>query len=162
MIDSRAFQFGKLTITPLDTPGHCAGHISLLVEGGELRYFIGGDLVFYGGTIVAQNIHDCSIQEYSASVARMVQEVEFDSLLPGHYTISMRDGKRHLEKAHQIFCQLGYSAERALSAQPFSSPSWIKASRICSFARATCASAPSLVLSVSSDHLTGDIHERAK
>ena len=107
LIDSRVFQFGKLTITPFDTPGHCAGHVSLLIEGGELRYFIGGDLIFYGGTIVAQNIHDCSIQEYSASVARMVKDVEFDSLLPGHYTISMQDGKRHLEKAHQIFCQLG-------------------------------------------------------
>jgi hypothetical protein len=37
----------------------------------------------------------------------MTKDVEFDSLLPGHYTISMRDGKRHLEKAHQIFSQLG-------------------------------------------------------
>jgi glyoxylase-like metal-dependent hydrolase (beta-lactamase superfamily II) len=107
LVDSRPFPFGKLTITPFDTPGHCAGHVSLLVEGGALRYFIGGDLIFYGGTIVAQNIHDCSIQDYSASVARMTREVEFDSLLPGHYTISMRDGMRHLDKAHQIFSQLG-------------------------------------------------------
>lgn len=107
LIDSRPLRFGKLTITPFDTPGHCDGHVSLLVEGGELRYFIGGDLVFYNGTIVAQNIHDCSIQHYSASVKRITEEVEFDSLLPGHYTISMRDGKRHLAKAHQIFSQLG-------------------------------------------------------
>lgn len=107
LVDSRSFQFGKLTITPFDTPGHCAGHVSLLVEGGELRYFLGGDLVFYGGTIVAQNIHDCSIQDYVASVARIEKDVDFDALLPGHYTISLRDGKRHITKAHQIFSQLG-------------------------------------------------------
>jgi hydroxyacylglutathione hydrolase len=107
LIDSRVIKFGRLNITPFDTPGHCDGHISLLVEGGELRYFLGGDLVFWGGTIVAQNIHDCSIQNYQASVARITREVEFDSLLPGHFTISLRDGKRHLSKAHEVFSRLG-------------------------------------------------------
>ena len=107
LIDSRPFEFGNLVITPFDTPGHCDGHLSLLIEGGELRYLIGGDLVFWGGTIVAQNIHDCSIQKYQESVARITNEVEFDSLLPGHFTISMRDGKRHLEKAHEVFSRLG-------------------------------------------------------
>lgn len=107
LIDSHTFRFGRLRITPFDTPGHCDGHISLLVEGGELRYFLGGDLVFWGGTIVAQNIHDCSIQKYQASVARVANEVEFDALLPGHFTISMRDGKRHVMKAHEVFSRLG-------------------------------------------------------
>ena len=107
LIDSRPFAFGRLTITPFDTPGHSDGHVSLLIEGGELRYLIGGDLVFWGGTIVAQNIHDCSIQKYQESVARINNEVEFDSLLPGHFTLSLRDGKRHVEKAHEVFSRLG-------------------------------------------------------
>ena len=81
--------------------------MSLLVEGGESRYFFGGDLVFWGGTIVAQNIHDCSIQKYQASIARIYRAVKFDALLPGHFTISMRDGTRHVEKAHEIFSRLG-------------------------------------------------------
>ena len=107
LVDSRSFSFGNLTMTPFDTPGHCDGHVSLLVEGGEIRYFIGGDLIFWGGTIVAQNIHDCSLQFYAQSVARMTREVEFEALLPGHFMISLRDGKRHLAKAHQIFSTLG-------------------------------------------------------
>jgi len=106
-IDGRSFQFGKLTITSFDTPGHSAGHVSLLIENGEVVYFIGGDLVFWGGTIVAQNIHDCSLQDYAASVARVEREIEFDALLPGHLAISMRDGKRHITKAHEVFARLG-------------------------------------------------------
>lgn len=107
LIDSRTFQFGRLAITPLDTPGHSDGHVSLLIENGELTYFIGGDLVFWGGTIVAQNIHDCSIQKYAESVKRIANEVSFDALLPGHLSISMRDGKRHVERAHEAFERLG-------------------------------------------------------
>jgi glyoxylase-like metal-dependent hydrolase (beta-lactamase superfamily II) len=93
------------TVTPFDTPGHCRGHVSLLVEGGDRRYLISGDLVFAGGTIIAQNIPDCSIQEYSASVKKMAQ-VEFDAFLPGHFSISLRDGKRHLDAAARQFDQL--------------------------------------------------------
>jgi hydroxyacylglutathione hydrolase len=107
LLDSRPFTLGRLTITPFDTPGHSDGHVSLLVEGGALRYLLSGDLVFWGGTIVAQNIHDCSIQKYQESVARIYKEVEFDSLLPGHFTISLREGKRHVEKAHEVFSRLG-------------------------------------------------------
>ena len=106
-LDSRSFRFGGLTITPFDTPGHCDGHVSLLIEGGELSYFVGGDLIFWGGTIISQNIHDCSIQNYRDSIIRMAKTVEFDALLPGHLTISMRNGKRHLEQAVRVFDRLG-------------------------------------------------------
>jgi hydroxyacylglutathione hydrolase len=105
LIDGESFTVGRLKVTPFDTPGHCRGHVSLLVEGGDRTYLIAGDLVFWGGTIIAQNIHDCSIQEYGASVLRMAQ-VEFDALLPGHFTISLRDGKRHMDRAAKQFGQL--------------------------------------------------------
>ena len=107
LVDGRSVRFGRLTITPFDTPGHCDGHVSLLISGGELTYFVGGDLIFWGGTIVNQNIHDCSIQNYRDSINRMANIAEFDSLLPGHLTLSMRDGKRHLEQAVKVFERLG-------------------------------------------------------
>lgn len=107
LTDSRIVRFGDLVVTPFDTPGHCDGHMSMLVEGGELNYFVGGDLIFWGGTILNQNIHDCSIQNYRDSVLRIAKTVQFDSLLPGHLTISMRDGTRHLEQAVKIFQRLG-------------------------------------------------------
>jgi hypothetical protein len=37
----------------------------------------------------------------------MSESVKFDSLLPGHLTISMRDGKRHLDQAVKVFERLG-------------------------------------------------------
>lgn len=107
LTDGRSFRFGKLDITPFDTPGHCDGHSSMLIEGGEATYFVGGDLIFWGGTIINQNIHDCSIQNYRQSIVRMAETVRFDALLPGHLTISMRDGKRHLEQAVKVFKRLG-------------------------------------------------------
>jgi glyoxylase-like metal-dependent hydrolase (beta-lactamase superfamily II) len=105
LIEGNSFNVGRLKVTPYETPGHCRGHISLLVEGGDRTYLIGGDLVFYGGTIIAQNIPDCSIQEYGESTRKMAG-VPFDALLPGHFTISLRDGKRHVDKAAEQFSKL--------------------------------------------------------
>ena len=105
LLDGESFSVGRLTVTPFDTPGHSAGHVSLLVEGGDRRYLVSGDLVFFGGTIIAQNIPDCSIHEYSASVKRMAN-LQFDALLPGHLSISLRNGKRHVDLAAAAFGNL--------------------------------------------------------
>lgn len=103
--DRQQFRVGRLTVTPFETPGHSAGHVSFLVEGGERTYLIAGDLVFFGGTIILQNIHDCSIRDYSTSVVKMAG-LEFDALLPGHLSISLRDGKRHVDVAAAAFGNL--------------------------------------------------------
>jgi glyoxylase-like metal-dependent hydrolase (beta-lactamase superfamily II) len=105
LVEGNRFSVGQVQVTAFETPGHSAGHVSLLVEGETSRYLIAGDLVFYGGTIIAQNIHDCSIQEYAASTLKMA-EVEFDALLPGHFTISLTRGKRHVDQAAAQFRKL--------------------------------------------------------
>jgi glyoxylase-like metal-dependent hydrolase (beta-lactamase superfamily II) len=105
LIEGQAFRVGRLTITPFDTPGHCRGHVSLLVEGGDRRYLLGGDLVFFGGAVSLQNIPDCSIQECSASIAK-IAKVAFDALLPGHLSISLRNGNRHVDAANAAFGKL--------------------------------------------------------
>lgn len=105
LVEGRSFQVGRLTVRPFETPGHCRGHVSLLVEGGERTYLISGDLIFHGGTIIAQNIPDCSIQEYGEST-RKVAALAFDALLPGHFTISLRNGKRHVDFAAAHFNKL--------------------------------------------------------
>lgn len=105
LTEGATFKVGDLTITSFETPGHCDGHVSLLVEGGDRRYLIGGDLIFFGGTIIAQNIHDCSIQNYAASTLKMA-ELEFEALLPGHLSISLTNGKRHVDLAAAQFRKL--------------------------------------------------------
>ncbi len=105
LVEGVPFTVGRLTVTPFETPGHCRGHLSFLVEGENRRYLIGGDLIFWGGTIVAQNIPDCSIQEYAASAQKMA-DVAFDALLPGHFSLTLRDGKRHVDRAAAAFRKL--------------------------------------------------------
>lgn len=105
LVEGRSFKVGRLTVTPFETDGHSHGHISLLVEGGERTYLISGDLVFFGGTIILQNIPDCSIQDYGASCKKMAG-VQFDALLPGHLSLSLRDGKRHVDLAADQFSKL--------------------------------------------------------
>ncbi len=105
LVEGSRFDVGNLQVTIYDTPGHSAGHVSLLVEGGEKTYLISGDLVFWGGTIIAQNIPDCSIQDYAASTIKMAG-VDFDAYLPGHFGISLERGKRHIDRAAEQFSKL--------------------------------------------------------
>lgn len=105
LVDGTAIQIGRLTITVYETPGHAAGHVSFLVEGGRHRALIQGDVVFFGGTILLQNIPDCSIRLYGESV-RKLAALDFDAFFPGHGPVSLRDGKRHVDLAAAQFSKL--------------------------------------------------------
>ncbi len=89
---------GRLTLRFLATPGHCRGHGSYLVTGGERTYLLAGDAVFAWGKLFLQAIPDCDLQASLASVRRLA-ELEFDALLPGHGALSLREGRTHLEMA---------------------------------------------------------------
>ncbi len=106
LVDGATFTFGNLGIRVVETPGHAAGHVSFLVEGGAKTCLLQGDVVFFGGTIFLQNTHDCFIQEYAASVNKLAA-LEFDAHLPGHLGISLDDGKRHILAAKTTFDALG-------------------------------------------------------
>jgi glyoxylase-like metal-dependent hydrolase (beta-lactamase superfamily II) len=97
---------GALTLQVWETPGHCDGHLSFFITGGERNYLLGGDLVFWGGRVLLQNIHDCRITDYAESVFK-VADLDFDALLPGHLQISLRYGKEQIRKAADAFRQLG-------------------------------------------------------
>ena len=65
-----------------------------------------GDVVFFGGTIFLQNVPDCSLQDYAATVQRL-SLLDFDAHLPGHLGISLSNGKRHITAAAETFAKLG-------------------------------------------------------
>ena len=96
---------GSLTFGVFDTPGHCDGHGSYLLQGRDRRYLFAGDVVFAGGKVVLQNIHDCSIQRTADSIFKLA-ELGFDALLPGHGAIAINDGPRHIEIAADACRQL--------------------------------------------------------
>ena len=64
------------------------------------------DLVFWGGTIILQNVPDSNVQQYSASMNKVLT-YEFDALLPGHSCISLRNGRRHVQRAANEFNKIG-------------------------------------------------------
>ena len=105
LVEGATVRVGRLTVTVVDTPGHADGHVSFLVQGGERAYLIQGDVVFFGGTILLQNVPDCSIERYGESVRRLAG-LEFEAFLPGHGPISLRNGKRHIDAAAAQFAKL--------------------------------------------------------
>jgi hydroxyacylglutathione hydrolase len=104
--DGARFVIGDLQLTAVASPGHCDGHTVYLLEGGDRSALFSGDCLFWGGTIILQNIPDCSIPEYAATMEKLAA-LEFDALLPGHLTLSLRDGRRHAETAANAFRSLG-------------------------------------------------------
>jgi len=106
LVEGDVIQVGNLELETFETPGHCDGHLSLMMRGGDRTYLLGADLVFWGGRVLWQNIHDCRIDAYANSMFKMEQQ-EFDALVPGHLQISLTRGKVHLEAAAQAFRQLG-------------------------------------------------------
>ena len=89
---------GSLELEVIETPGHCNGHVSLLMQGRERRSLFAGDAVFAGGRVVWQNTHDCSVPLTIASI-RKLNALDFDALLPGHAAVVLDGGKRHVELA---------------------------------------------------------------
>jgi glyoxylase-like metal-dependent hydrolase (beta-lactamase superfamily II) len=91
---------GDLVLECIGTPGHSSGHLSFLLEHGGRRSLFGGDVVFHGGTVLLQNIHDCNLAALATSL-RKLRGLAVDALFPGHLAFSLRDGQRHIEKANR-------------------------------------------------------------
>ena len=106
LVEGDIIKVGSLELETYETPGHCDGHLSFVMRGGDRTYLLGSDLVFWGGKVVWQNIHDCRIDAYAQSMFKM-EQVEFDALIPGHLQISLTGGKVHVDAAAAAFRQLG-------------------------------------------------------
>ncbi len=96
---------GDLRLGVLDTPGHCDGHISLVLDHRGARTLFAGDVVFFGGTILLQNIHDCRLHAQIDSL-RKLRPLEVTTLLPAHLTVSLSDGQRHIDRANEALDRL--------------------------------------------------------
>lgn len=90
----------------LETPGHSNGHVSYYCTIGSKKVLFAGDTVFPGGTILLQNIYDCSITKYSDSVSKL-NKLNIDMLLAGHLSPIISGGSNHIAIAHDKFSKLG-------------------------------------------------------
>src|SRR5258708_16042283 len=117
LVEGDTVQVGNLALQAWETPGHCDGHLSFLMTGGDRVYLIGADLVFWGGRVLLQNIHDCRIDAYANSVLK-VAKLDFEALLPGHLQISLRRGKEDHGEAGEFARAVGGPAKMILETTP--------------------------------------------
>ena len=96
---------GEVRLHVYDTPGHSDGHVSLLLEDAGERMLFAGDVIFFGGKILLQAIHDCRLDAQIRSL-RKLRELAITALFPGHLTLSFKDGQRHIERANQVLDRL--------------------------------------------------------
>ncbi len=102
VVEGEVVRVGDIELEVFDTPGHCDGHLAFLGTIDKRRALLGGDLVFFGGQISLQNIWDCRIQEYASSMEKL-GGTAVDMLLPGHLSISLQNGQRHIDAANDLF-----------------------------------------------------------
>ena len=98
LVEGQVVQVGDLQIKALDTPGHCAGHMTFIMVDTDQTYMFSGDNLFFGGKILLQPIPDCDVQVHLDSIDKLVG-LGVDVFLPGHGCISLKDGQRHIDAA---------------------------------------------------------------
>jgi hydroxyacylglutathione hydrolase len=100
--DGQRLSIGDVRVQVIATPGHSDGHLSFLARVHGTTVLFGGDLVFFGGRISLLNNWDCRLREYADSMAKL-GGAGIDVLLPGHHSLSLRDGQRHVDTANRLF-----------------------------------------------------------
>jgi glyoxylase-like metal-dependent hydrolase (beta-lactamase superfamily II) len=96
--DGDILQVGDLSIQVVETPGHAGGHLSYHLLDEQALF--SGDCIFAGGKIILQNLPDCSLSEYTASL-RKLATIPVEMLLPSHGLFAVRRGHRHIARANQ-------------------------------------------------------------
>jgi hydroxyacylglutathione hydrolase len=103
--DGDTITVGDLTLQVLATPGHSDGDVCLLLACGEDRALFTGDALFYGGTVLLQNMWDSRVDAMVSSLRRL-RSVRATAMLPGHFCFSLKDGQRHIERANVMLDEL--------------------------------------------------------
>jgi glyoxylase-like metal-dependent hydrolase (beta-lactamase superfamily II) len=74
---------GGLDLEVVAAPGHCDGHLVLLLRTAGRTVLFSGDTLFAGGRVSLQAIHDCRPDRYADTVIDLAGR-GVDVLLPGH------------------------------------------------------------------------------
>jgi len=105
LTDGAEVRVGELRLRVLDTPGHCRGHVALLLETPGRRDLFAGDALFDGGRIALQPIHDCDLHEQVATLRRL-RSLALDGLFAGHGTPVTSGAQAHVERANAALDRL--------------------------------------------------------
>ena len=98
LADGQRVQVGEVVVEVIATPGHAVGHLCFLVHDGDRRDLFTGDTLLFGGRIILQDTWDCDLRAHLESLRRLDGR-RFEGLFPGHRTVSVSDGQRHVAAA---------------------------------------------------------------
>jgi glyoxylase-like metal-dependent hydrolase (beta-lactamase superfamily II) len=96
--DRQRIRVGEVEIEVVAAPGHAIGHVVFLVHQPDRTDLFTGDTLLFGGRIILQDTWDCDLLAHLATVRRL-GELRFEGLFPGHRTVSVSDGERHVRAA---------------------------------------------------------------
>ncbi|AVT35799.1 MBL fold metallo-hydrolase [Plantactinospora sp. BB1] len=96
---------GDLDLRIVDAPGHCDGHLVVLLRRAGRTILFSGDCLFAGGRVSIQAIHDCRLDRYAETVVALAGE-EVDVLLPGHGEPVLTDAGVEIARAAESFRRL--------------------------------------------------------
>ncbi len=107
LCEGDVFHVGDLTLKAIETPGHCSGMLSYVLDDHGRTVLFTGDTVFHDGKVLVSNLWDCDLQQYVKSIEKL-NGVPADVMLPGHLAISLSGGSRHVRKAWSILERLSF------------------------------------------------------
>lgn len=96
--DGDVLTFGDLTLRAIEVAGHSRHHTCYFTELAGRRVLLAGDAVLYGGSLLLQNIAECSLDDYRRDVPKLA-DLAVDVLLPGHGIFVLRHGQEHINRA---------------------------------------------------------------
>ena len=96
--EGEKIQVGVHTLKVIETPGHCEGHLSFLMETEERNYLFSGDLVFFDGKVAIQYINDCDVFSLGKSLKKL-EGLKIDTMLSGHDLFVLKEAQKHIDKA---------------------------------------------------------------
>jgi hydroxyacylglutathione hydrolase len=96
--DGSATMVGDVEVLAIATPGHSPGHVCYLARIDRVRYLFTGDLLFFGGFVLPHMHWHTDMDAYARSLERL-RALDVDGLLPGHLTIGVSGGQRHIDSA---------------------------------------------------------------
>ncbi|MEV2240330.1 MBL fold metallo-hydrolase [Micromonospora sp. NPDC049891] len=103
--DGDTIDTGRLSIEIIAAPGHCDGHLVVLLRRAGQRILFSGDCLFAGGRVSLQAIHDCRLDRYADTVVALAAR-NIDVLLPGHGEQVLREAGAQIQQAAESFRRL--------------------------------------------------------
>lgn len=96
---------GDVTVTIVDAPGHCDGHVVVRTGTSAGSVLFSGDCIFAEGRISIQAIPDCRLDVYRTTVLALAEDAP-DVLLPGHGELVLTGGQGGVRRAASAFQRL--------------------------------------------------------